>query len=62
MARFLSSGLEENDMAIPYYHVDAFTDELFAGNPAGASAFALFTGLPVKWFFSPVNGALPCLA
>jgi len=22
-------------MAIPYYHVDAFTDELFAGNPAG---------------------------
>ncbi|HEX4426017.1 MAG TPA: PhzF family phenazine biosynthesis protein [Terriglobales bacterium] len=22
-------------MAVPYYHVDAFTDELFAGNPAG---------------------------
>src|SRR6202142_3130967 len=22
-------------MAIPYYHVDAFTSELFAGNPAG---------------------------
>jgi PhzF family phenazine biosynthesis protein len=22
-------------MAIPYYHVDAFTDKLFAGNPAG---------------------------
>src|SRR5258708_7150315 len=22
-------------MAIPYYHVDAFTGELFAGNPAG---------------------------
>jgi PhzF family phenazine biosynthesis protein len=22
-------------MAIPYYHVDAFADELFAGNPAG---------------------------
>jgi PhzF family phenazine biosynthesis protein len=22
-------------MAIPYYHVDAFTDELFSGNPAG---------------------------
>jgi hypothetical protein len=31
MAHFLSSSLEENDMAIPYYHVDAFTDELFAG-------------------------------
>jgi PhzF family phenazine biosynthesis protein len=30
-----SSGLEEHDMAIPYYHVDAFTGELFAGNPAG---------------------------
>jgi PhzF family phenazine biosynthesis protein len=22
-------------MAIPYYHIDSFTDELFAGNPAG---------------------------
>src|SRR5437588_3873973 len=22
-------------MAIPYYHVDSFTSELFAGNPAG---------------------------
>ena len=22
-------------MPIPYYHVDAFTGELFAGNPAG---------------------------
>src|SRR5258707_12038476 len=37
MAHFLegSSSLEEHDMAIPYYHVDAFTGELFAGNPAG---------------------------
>ena len=30
-----SRSLEELDMTIPYYHVDAFTDELFAGNPAG---------------------------
>src|SRR5438132_14335329 len=26
--------LEEHDTAIPYYHVDAFTSEIFAGNPA----------------------------
>jgi hypothetical protein len=30
-----SSSLEDYGMAIPYYHVDAFTGELFAGNPAG---------------------------
>jgi PhzF family phenazine biosynthesis protein len=27
-------------MAIPYYHVDAFTSELFAGNPAGVCILA----------------------
>jgi PhzF family phenazine biosynthesis protein len=31
-------------MAIPYYHVDAFTNELFAGNPAGVCI--LSTSLP----------------
>ena len=29
-------------MAIPYYHVDAFTDELFAGNPAGVCILSAF--------------------
>lgn len=29
-------------MAIPYYHVDAFTDELFAGNPAGVCILSDF--------------------
>src|SRR5229473_2766777 len=44
MGHFLegSSSLEEHDMAIPYYHVDAFTDELFAGNPAGVCILSAF--------------------
>jgi len=29
-------------MAIPYYHVDAFTSELFAGNPAGVCILSDF--------------------
>lgn len=29
-------------MPIPYYHVDAFTDELFAGNPAGVCIVSAF--------------------
>jgi PhzF family phenazine biosynthesis protein len=29
-------------MAIPYYHVDAFTGELFAGNPAGVCILSTF--------------------
>ncbi len=29
-------------MAIPYYHVDAFTGELFAGNPAGVCILSVF--------------------
>jgi PhzF family phenazine biosynthesis protein len=29
-------------MAIPYYHVDAFTGELFAGNPAGVCILPAF--------------------
>jgi PhzF family phenazine biosynthesis protein len=33
-------------MAIPYYHVDSFTDELFAGNPAGVCI--LSAALPVR--------------
>src|ERR1700733_10742737 len=31
-----------NNMAIPYYHVDAFTSELFAGNPAGVCILSAF--------------------
>jgi len=29
-------------MAIPYYHVDSFTSELFAGNPAGVCVVSVF--------------------
>ena len=29
-------------MAIPYYHVDVFTDELFTGNPAGVCILPAF--------------------
>jgi len=29
-------------MTIPYYHVDAFTSELFAGNPAGVCILSAF--------------------
>ncbi len=29
-------------MAIPYYHVDSFTSELFAGNPAGVCILTAF--------------------
>jgi PhzF family phenazine biosynthesis protein len=29
-------------MAIPYYHVDSFTSELFAGNPAGVCIVSAF--------------------
>jgi PhzF family phenazine biosynthesis protein len=29
-------------MSIPYYHVDSFTGELFAGNPAGVCVLAQF--------------------
>jgi PhzF family phenazine biosynthesis protein len=44
MAYFLegSSSLEKHAMAIPYYHVDAFTGELFAGNPAGVCILPAF--------------------
>src|ERR1700723_4349534 len=37
-----SSGLEEHRMAIPYYHVDSFAGELFAGNPAGVCILSAF--------------------
>jgi PhzF family phenazine biosynthesis protein len=36
------SSLEERDMAIPYYHVDVFAGELFAGNPAGVCILSSF--------------------
>ncbi len=29
-------------MAIPYFHVDSFTSELFSGNPAGVCILAAF--------------------
>src|SRR6267154_6693843 len=44
MAHF-SEGIQQrrgHDMAIPYYHVDSFTDELFAGNPAGVCILSAF--------------------
>jgi PhzF family phenazine biosynthesis protein len=33
---------DEQDMAVSYYHVDAFTAELFAGNPAGVCILSAF--------------------
>src|SRR5258707_13432208 len=44
MTSFLkgSSCLEEHDMAIPYYQVDVFTSQLFAGNPAGVCILSVF--------------------
>src|SRR3984885_6353498 len=44
IAHFLdaSGSFEEHDMAIPYYHVDSFTGELFAGNPAGVCILPAF--------------------
>jgi PhzF family phenazine biosynthesis protein len=38
----LRRALEDHDMAIPYYHVDVFTGELFAGNPAGVCILSAF--------------------
>jgi PhzF family phenazine biosynthesis protein len=32
----------EYELAIPYYHVDVFTEELFAGNPAGVCILSAF--------------------
>src|SRR5579859_61171 len=37
-----SSGVDKLTMAIPYYHVDVFTSELFAGNPAGVCILSAF--------------------
>jgi PhzF family phenazine biosynthesis protein len=34
-------------MDLPYYHVDAFTDELFHGNPAGVCILPAFVPIPV---------------
>jgi predicted PhzF superfamily epimerase YddE/YHI9 len=34
-------------MDVPYYHVDAFTDELFRGNPAGVCILPAFLPVPV---------------
>jgi PhzF family phenazine biosynthesis protein len=39
-----SGSLEEHEMSIPYYHVDAFTSELFTGNPAGVCILSAFLG------------------
>lgn len=36
------SRLRNPDMPVPYYHVDAFTGELFAGNPAGVCILSAF--------------------
>src|SRR5438034_4806188 len=33
---------QEGDMPIPYYQVDAFTGDLFAGNPAGVCMLSAF--------------------
>ena len=37
-----SQRVGDHSMAVPYYHVDAFTDELFRGNPAGVCILSAF--------------------
>jgi PhzF family phenazine biosynthesis protein len=34
--------IEDNSMPIPYYHVDAFSEDLFTGNPAGVCILSSF--------------------
>ncbi len=43
-------------MAIPYYHVDAFTDELFAGNPAGVCILSAFPADSLMQKIAAENG------
>jgi PhzF family phenazine biosynthesis protein len=42
MATARTNASRKHNMAIPYYHVDAFTSELFAGNPAGVCILSAF--------------------
>jgi predicted PhzF superfamily epimerase YddE/YHI9 len=42
--------------AIPYYHVDAFTDRLFAGNPAGVCIVPRFPHAVVMQRIAAENG------
>jgi PhzF family phenazine biosynthesis protein len=46
----------EPDMAIPYYHVDAFTGELFAGNPAGVCILSAFLADSIMQKIAAENG------
>jgi PhzF family phenazine biosynthesis protein len=39
-------------MSVPYYHVDSFTQEVFAGNPAGVCILSAF----------PVDGTMQKIA
>ncbi len=43
-------------MAIPYYHVDSFTSELFAGNPAGVCILSAFPAESTMQRIAAENG------
>ncbi len=43
-------------MAIPYYHVDVFTNELFAGNPAGVCILPAFLADGIMQKIAGENG------
>ncbi len=43
-------------MAIPYYHVDAFTSELFQGNPAGVCILPAFPPVGTMQKIAAENG------
>jgi PhzF family phenazine biosynthesis protein len=43
-------------MAIPYYHVDSFTSELFRGNPAGVCILSAFLAESVMQKIAAENG------
>jgi PhzF family phenazine biosynthesis protein len=51
-----SRNSEVRDMAIPYYHVDAFTSELFKGNPAGVCILSAFLGDDIMQKIAAENG------
>lgn len=45
-------------MALPLFHVDAFTDKPFAGNPETAFIQATDKGFNLRWFTPKVEVAM----
>jgi PhzF family phenazine biosynthesis protein len=48
--------VQEQAMAIPYYHVDVFTDELVRGNPAGVCIVSAFPAESTMQKIAAENG------